>query len=103
MLDQLPPDGFTVLVVESEAGEILGCWGFGAVYHLEGLYVAPSERNRGRVIRRLLHAMRAQLVGLGVSAVMTTSVSDLVTDIIVRQGGQARPGTSFVVPVQRSS
>lgn len=95
----LPPDTTTVLVVEDD-GVIVGCWALGLAWHLEGLWIAESERRRGNVFRRLLRGMHLRLSRIGAPGVITHAVSPEVVEIIRRVGGRLMPGAAYSIPVR---
>lgn len=91
------PESARVIVVEDEAGAIVGCWCVFTSVHAEGVWIAPEHRTRGTVARRLLVGLRHQLEDLGATAVMTGAVSDDVRALIARLQGQPLPGEQYVI------
>lgn len=97
-LAQLPANATTVFVAES-AGEIVGCWSLVMFAHVEGLWIAPAHRKRGRVLLRLWERLRALTAERGLGAVFTGSLSDEVTQMLMARGAAALP-PMFVLPVR---
>lgn len=94
------PAGGIVVVIEDETGAIVGSWAAFPVLHVEGLWIAPAYRRAGGVGRRLLRAMGAAVYDLfGLSRVVTYAVTPEMEALIVRRGGVAIPGRSFMVPL----
>lgn len=93
------PGTAAVVVVEDDEGALVGCWALVPVWHAEGVWIAESERKRGRVALRLLRAMSEVAKSAGTRAVMTAAVTDDVRVLIERLHGQPLPGTHFLMPV----
>jgi hypothetical protein len=91
-----------VLVVEDDAGEIVGCWGCYSILHVEGIWIREDHRKKGSVGRRLWTAMRAFLTAKGAAGAITGSVSRDVTDMLERVGAQKLIGEHFYLPVRAS-
>lgn len=98
---RLNPAWAVVLVVEDEAGAIVGCWALLTVRHVEGLWIHPDHRGRGRVAARLWTAMRRLVHASGGSAVMTAAVTSEVEALLQRKGATVLPGTHWVLPMQK--
>lgn len=94
----LPPSA-RVIVVEDAQGAIVGCWALFTSVHVEGVWVSPEHRGRGRVALKLLTAMRAQARDMGAAAVMTGAVSDDVRGLIAHLHGTRVPGEQYVIPL----
>jgi hypothetical protein len=91
------PDTARVIVVENEAGAIVGCWALFTSVHAEGVWIAPEHRKGSVVARRLLVGMKRQLEDMDATAFMTGAVSDDVRHIIQALGGTALPGEQYVI------
>jgi ribosomal protein S18 acetylase RimI-like enzyme len=89
----LPPDAHVVVVEQNDV--IVGCWSLIPTYHVEGLWVHPEHRGRGRVGLRLLEAMRALARGLGIHTVATASLSEDVDHLLAHVGAVELPGKHF--------
>ena len=61
IIDAMPLEHTMVLVVEDDAGEIVGCWGCYSILHVEGIWIREDHRKKGSVGRRLWTAMRCRL------------------------------------------
>ena len=85
-----------VLVIEQDEC-IVGCWLLMATWHVEGLWVAPTHRKRGRVGQRLLDGMRTLVRGFGSHAVVTASLSTDVTTLLRKIGATELLGTHFLM------
>jgi hypothetical protein len=98
-LPHLDPASATVFVVEDVDGAIVGCWSLITVAHVEGLWIAPAHRRRGRVLVKLW-ALLCELTGArSLSSVLTAAVSPEVTRLIESRGGVALP-PAYALPVQ---
>lgn len=95
------PASARVIVVEDEAGAIVGCWALFSCVHVEGVWVAPEHRARTAVARRLLVGMRHEARDLGAQSVVTGALTDDVRQLITGLGGKALPGDLYVIPVER--
>jgi hypothetical protein len=93
----LPP-ATRIVVVEEEA-VIVGCWAVVPCTHVEGLWIAPAHRGRGRVGAHLLAGMRAIAHEVGVHAVLTAAITDEVRQLITHYGGLQLAGDHYVLPV----
>lgn len=98
--DVLDPNHTVVYVVE-QGDQIIGCWAFMHVVHLEGLWIDPNYRKQGSVFRRLLYGMRDTVTGFfRAHAAITTAVSEDVARIVSKYGGVKLPGEHYAVPVR---
>lgn len=90
-----------ILVVEEGGcgGSIVGCWAVIRYTHVEGLWIHPDHRKRGRVGARLYSAMISFVRGRGVKAVLTGAVSDEVRRLITHAGGTKIPADCYVLPI----
>lgn len=92
-------DDLRIVVVEDDAGALVGAWALFPVWHVEGLWVAAEHRGRGAVARRLLDGMRHLWRMVGARAVVTASCSEDVTQLLKHVGASALPGTHYVLKV----
>lgn len=90
------------VVVVEDGDRIVGCWLAFPQWHVEGLWVAPEHRKRGRVFPLLLDTMYGLLRGLGARTAMTASVSSDVDRILGHLGAMKLPGDHYCVPVKES-
>lgn len=100
LIDQMDPDQTEVVSVLDDDGRLVACWGLFRVYHVEGLWVHPDYRKRGKVGYRLIEAMWALCRRLGVKRVATGARTQDVRDMIDRLGGVPLPGEHFVIPLK---
>ena len=98
----LDPSRARVMVVEDDAGTILGCWALFVAFHTEGFWVAPSHRKTGGVARRLLVTMREWLRLEGIQAVMTAANDVEMSAYLTRLGATPLPGEHFLWPMKES-
>lgn len=95
-----PGDG-DIVVVERD-GAIVGCWGLLRVVHAECVWIAPSERVRTSVARRLLTAMRNVARSMGARAVYTGAETDEVRQMLETLGGTKLIGDHYMVPLTKA-
>lgn len=93
------PDDSRIVVVEDTAGAIVGVWAVIRYVHVEGLWIAPDHRKRGRVGARLLAGMRRVARSWGAPAVLTGCVSEEVRKMLEHVGGAKLPGDHYVFPI----
>jgi hypothetical protein len=93
----LTPENARVIIVE-QGSQIMGCWAAITQAHVEGLWVAPDAG--AGVSRALLSKMVETLQGLGVSEVLTQSLTPAVDQLITSAGGRKLPGSTWVIPVK---
>jgi len=99
LLQAANPDGVTIWVVE-QGDTIVGAWSLVLFAHVEGLWVAPAYRRRGRRILRKLWNMLVAIAGArGLSAVLTGGLTPDVVRLITWRGGVAMP-PAYVVPIR---
>lgn len=89
-----------VVVVEDEAGEIVGCHVLWQVWHLDGLWIAPAHRGKAGVARRLWATVQRTARALGARAVMTTAIDDRVRTLLGHVGAVPLPGEHYVVSMR---
>lgn len=94
----LNPDASVILVVESDTGDLLGCWAILQVWHAEGLWIAPEYRKKTSVGRRLLNAVFGAACQAHIPNLVTAALTDEVARLITKCGGKVLPGTHFVLP-----
>lgn len=96
----LNPITSRVIVVEDE-GQIVATWVMLSMVHAECLWIAPEKRGSFGVTRRLLSGMKEAAADFGALAVLTASISEHVSGLIKRLGGQRLPGETFVLPMTK--
>lgn len=95
----LRPDAVTVFVVEDPDGAIVGCWSVINVAHVEGLWIAPPHRKRGRVLMQLWRMLCDVTAARGLTSVLTAATSDEVVRLLESRGAHALP-PAYALPVQ---
>ena len=81
----------TVIVAEDAAGHIVGAWALLLIAHVEGLWVSPQHRKRGRVLLRLWNQLLSVARARGIASVWTGSVTDEVTVLLTARGAVRLP------------
>ena len=99
----LNPANARILVVEDDAGQIVGTWVLMRVVHVECLWIHPNHRGKTAVGRCLLAAMRPAARAWGYSTVITGAISDEIRRMITRFRGVKIPGDMYAIPVGDSS
>ena len=94
----LDPKTARVVVIEDE-GAIIACWALFPLYHVEGIYIHPDHRGRGRVLKHLMEHMGAVAESEGVTHVTTGCLSDQVRELLEHFGAVEVPGQQFTFPV----
>ena len=90
----------TVVVVEDDEGQVVGCHVLQAVLHAECLWVHPDHRKKAAVARRLWWSVRNVAQQLfNAEAVWTASLSKEVDGLLEHVGATAIPGTHYLVPL----
>lgn len=97
-LAALPPERTAILVVEDDAGQIVGCWALVLWYHAEGVWIAPAHRGKTSVARRLWRGMRALAQGVRTPTVIT-GAADPAMHALLRKRATALP-QEYVVCLQ---
>lgn len=95
-----PSSQIKVVVVEDDAGAVVGSWLVYPAVHVEGFWVAPAHRKKGSVLRRLLLGMTRAARGFGVTQVLTQSLAPEVDDLLAGYGATMVPGRSWAVPLR---
>lgn len=96
------PAAAQVLVVEDD-GRIVACWSLMPVWHVEGVWIAPEQRGRLGVVRRLVAGMFGLARSLGAGAVLTAAMTPEVEDLCRRLGGVEIPGKHFSLCVDANN
>lgn len=90
------------VVVEDEAGEIVGVWTLMTIHHLEGLWIHPAHRGKTSVWRRLITTMRAVALARGVFSVWSAALDEGLAQMALTRGAhEIPPMRHFVIPVRR--
>jgi hypothetical protein len=95
----LRPSCCRVVVVENEAGRIVGHWMVITATHAEAVWVDPDHQKRGAVARKLWTLMSEIVRSQGASHVFTAAESPDVAALIERHQGVKLPGTHYMLPV----
>lgn len=92
-------DDITVIVVEND-GQIVGTWAVLRVVQLEGVWIHPDHRKRGRVAAKLLKKTFEVAQDLAPFMAFTGSVSDDVTRLLEKHlDARELKQKTFVVPL----
>ena len=94
----LDRDKARVIVVEDDHA-IIACWALFPLYHVEGIWLHPEHRGKGRTFKRLLEHMGAVAESEGVTHVTTGCLSDQVRELLEHFGAVEVPGKQFTFPV----
>ena len=90
VLAAIAPEAATVLVAE-DGDRIVGAWALLTIAHVEGLWIDPSHRKRGRVLLRLWNQLLDIARGRGIGCVWTGSASDDVIAMLTARGAHRLP------------
>lgn len=99
-IEHLPVNTRVVVVVDDE-GRTVAAWATMRYQHVEGLWIAPEHRRRGKAFAHLADGMRELLQTVGADAVLTVAVDDVVAGMLETAGATKLPGTQYVLPVER--
>lgn len=94
----LDPAHAQILVVE-DGDAILGCWTLLLVPHVECLWIAPDERARVSVARRLWTGMQKLTQQIGAEYVWTAAVADPVKGLLSHAKARKLDGEHYVLPM----
>lgn len=97
---QPPPETTSLLVVEDEAGDVVGTWSLAILPHLEGFWVRPDHRQKAAVVKALLVHMFRHLRTAGVDIVLTHAPGEHIDEFLIRLGGEPLPGRAFKLPIK---
>lgn len=99
----LPADRAQVLVVEDDAGQIVGTWAFLPVLHAEGVYVAPQHRQKSAVARHLLAGFQDVARMVHAPTVWTGATDPVIAGLLERHLHATRvPFESWIIPTRES-
>ena len=88
------PEYSYLLVVEDAEGRIVASWFAQNEVHLEGLYLAPEHRKKGRTIQTLLFAGMLETLRRGqIAAVLTLAQDPSILHLAQHAGFVEVPGT----------
>lgn len=104
-LGYLPaPEHNRIVVIEDEAGEILGYWGAFTVVHVEPVYIRPEHRLRISVVRRLWEGMDKLLKDLqvpGAVAVISDEDAPVNLPMATKIGFTKVPGSLYYLNLEK--
>jgi len=81
---QLPAESWVIAVEDGE--RLVGCVALFPVWHLEGVWIAPEQRGRVGVARRLVSAIRAAARALGLDGAWMMARSEASARMCKRFG-----------------
>ena len=85
----------TVIGVERD-GVLVGCAAVYPALHVDGLWIAETERKRTSIARRLWAAIRGEMTRRGTRGAVAGAVSDEMRGVLEKIG-VALPGVQFVI------
>lgn len=95
----LARSGARVVVVEDDAGTLIGVWALLSVLHAEGVWINPAHQRKGAVARKLWTMMTRFVRESGASGVVTGADSEDIARLLERHGAQKLAMTSYVLPM----
>lgn len=99
-LDAFPEDT-DVVVVEDEAGVIVGCVSMFHRDHVEGLWIAEGHRNEPGVFWTLVQGIRATARQRGTARLVAGTTTDRMAACLRTLHATPLPGTLWVWPMDR--
>ena len=96
------PSDTDVIVVEDDAGRIVGCSSIFARDHVECTWIAEDHRDHPDVFWSLLRGIKAQARQRGSLRVLTASMDERMTEFL-NHVAVPLPGEHFVWPMRRES
>lgn len=102
LADRLPPDT-DVIVVEDEAGAIVGCAAIFCRDHVECAWIAEPHRNEPDVFWSLFSGIRKTAECRGSSRLVTASIDDRMAEFLMQMHAEPLPGRHWVWPIARES
>lgn len=85
------------IVVVEQGAQIVACWAAIRYVHVEGVWVHPDHRGKGRAAGHLVRQMRSLTSAMGAKAVWTAALTDQVRRLIAHFGGVKLPGEHYVM------
>lgn len=98
----LDRDRAQIVVVEDDAGAIVGCWALFPLIHAEGVWIAPEHRGKAVVARHLYRGMVQTARAMQARTVLTAAVDEDVTRLLAHLQAQQLPGQHFVLTIGRA-
>jgi hypothetical protein len=95
----LDPLHTKIIVVEDE-DEIVGCWAFLVIPHVEGLWIDPDVRGSSVVARHLWMGMKELTEQVGAYYVWTAAVADPVRGLLKHANARKLEGDHYVMPMR---
>jgi N-acyl-L-homoserine lactone synthetase len=86
----------SVMVIEKDRN-IIATWSLVPYYHAECVWISNDYRGNPTVAKRLLVGMRQMAAGVGVSSVITTSISEQISKILEKINAKKLPGIHYVI------
>lgn len=94
----LNPENSEIIVIE-DGDRIVATWTLMRMVHAECIWVDPEYKGSPGVWRGLITLAREIATKWGVSKLITGSITQEVTDLIVKWGGFPVPCATYVLPV----
>ena len=97
-------DNVVVMAAEDEEGQLVGHLVFLQVIHVEGLWVHPDERRKGRVLRALWSAVEQLSEACQFTHAWACAQSDQMKDLVARLGSITIQSdiTHHIWPIRRT-
>lgn len=101
LLPHLPQESATVIVVEDDAGKIVGTWSMLQVTHLEGFWVDPAHAKKAGVVRALIRTAMEFAGSISLRWMTTAANTEAIAAYIRRLGGIKVPAEVYTLPVRK--
>lgn len=103
VLPYMRPEDVQVVVVEDDEGRVIGAWAVLRVVQLEGVWIAPSHRKRGRVAGLLKDATLALARTLAPTWAFTgAQTADVAALLETHLHAKRLPMDPYVIPLETS-
>lgn len=88
------------IIVAERGGAVVGCQALWPQWHLDGLWIAPGDRGRTSVARRLWRAVQLTASALGIRVAWTSATDDRVRHLLETVGATPVEGDHYLVPMK---
>jgi len=97
-IGEVKPETMSVVVVEDDAGVVIGAWALITLAHVEGFWIDPAHQKRAGVLRRLWAGIRTLAAERQIDAVITGADSPQIEVLLEHVGAQRLPA-AFLLPL----